>query len=83
MNDSIQDGANSRDRLRETRLQPRVTIGGQPARVPFCGLSPEFVGVNQVNVEIPPNAPLGDAIPVSIEIGGVTGDPVATIAVRR
>ncbi|MBK9169413.1 MAG: IPT/TIG domain-containing protein [Bryobacterales bacterium] len=83
VNDGVPDGANSRDRLRETRLQPRVTIGGRPARVLFCGLSPEFVGVNQVNVEVPPDAPLGDAVPVSIELGGVTSDPAVTISVRR
>jgi uncharacterized protein (TIGR03437 family) len=58
-----------------------VTIGGVPARVTFSGLAPGFVGLYQVNVQVPPGAPAGDAITAQLEIGGVTSNAV-TIAIR-
>ncbi len=59
-----------------------MTIGGIPATVSFSGLAPGFVGLYQVNVEVPANAPVGDAIPVVLTIGGVTANTV-TVAVGR
>jgi uncharacterized protein (TIGR03437 family) len=83
VDDDIEDGENSLDRLRETLQQPRVKIGGREARVLFSGLSPQFVAVYQVNAELPLNVTEGDAVPVQLELEGIaTGDDV-TIAVRR
>jgi minor extracellular serine protease Vpr len=64
-----------------TTTVPDVTIGGLPALVIFSGLASGFVGLYQVNVQVPPGAPVGDAIPVQLAIGGVTSNTV-TIAVR-
>jgi uncharacterized protein (TIGR03437 family) len=78
----IANGQNSIDRLRRTMVMPIVLIGGITAHIDFSGLSPEFVGVNQLNVVIPDVAP-GDAVPLQIQIGGVTSPDRYTIAVTR
>jgi uncharacterized protein (TIGR03437 family) len=46
-----------------------VTIGGVNAQVAFSGLAPGFVGLWQLNVKIPDNAPTGNAVPLVISIG--------------
>ena len=74
-------GNNSLDVLRRTTATPNVLIGGSAAEVSFSGLSPQFVGVYQLNVVVPLNATAGDAIPVQIEIGGVSTTKDATIAI--
>ncbi|MEE8177819.1 MAG: hypothetical protein V3T65_07475 [Acidobacteriota bacterium] len=38
---------------------PLVTIGGIPATVSFSGLAPGFVGLYQVNVQVPAATPSG------------------------
>ncbi len=60
---------------------PTVTIGDVPAVVNFSGLAPGFVGLYQVNVEVPANAPTGEAVEVVLTIGGVASNTV-TIAVE-
>ena len=50
-----------------TRTQPVVKIDGSPARVLFSGLAPGWVGLYQVNVELPV-LPAGP-IPVDFEFG--------------
>jgi uncharacterized protein (TIGR03437 family) len=64
-----------------TTTQPTVTVGEINAPVSFSGLSPGFVGLYQINVQIPQNAPTGNAVNVQITIGGVVGN-VVTIAVQ-
>ncbi len=51
-----------------TQALPIVTIGGVPATVAFSGLTPGFVGLWQLNLVIPPTAPVGNSIPVTIKI---------------
>jgi outer membrane protein assembly factor BamB len=65
-------GDNSLDVLRPTATLPAVFLGGVAAQVAFSGLSPLFVGVYQLNVIVPPNAPTGESVPLQIEIGGNT-----------
>ena len=38
-----------------TVLQPSATIGGVDARILFSGLAPGWVGLYQVNIEMPQN----------------------------
>ena len=63
-----------------TRI-PTVTVGGLAAKVSFSGLAPGSVGLFQINVQVPADAPSGDAIPIAIEIGGVMSNTV-TIAIE-
>jgi len=67
--------------LAETVARPTVTIGGAQATVQFSGLAPGLVGVYQVNAAIPHGLASGDAVSVTISIGGITSNTV-TIAVR-
>lgn len=69
--------------LVNTLTKPIVTVGGMTAQVLFSGLQPQFVGVNQVNIVIPPNAPTGDAVPLQIQMGGITSPDSVTIAVTQ
>jgi uncharacterized protein (TIGR03437 family) len=64
-----------------TLATPIVTVGSVPATVSFSGLAPGFVGLYQVNVQIPNNAPTGAAVPLSLSIGGVAAN-TATIAIE-
>jgi uncharacterized protein (TIGR03437 family) len=57
-----------------------VSIGGVDAPVSFSGLAPGFLGLYQVNVQIPANTPTGPAVPLSISIGGNASNQ-ASIAV--
>jgi uncharacterized protein (TIGR03437 family) len=67
--------------LASTLVKPTVTIGGVPATVAFSGLAPGYVGLYQVNVQVPDTAPTGPAVPLVLTIGGVTSN-TATIAVE-
>jgi uncharacterized protein (TIGR03437 family) len=67
--------------LARTQTQPTVTVGGVPAVVQFSGLAPGFAGLYQVNVQVPSGVTPGDAVPISVAIGGVTSN-TATIAVQ-
>jgi uncharacterized protein (TIGR03437 family) len=79
------DGAASRDQVRKTIATPAVFINGIPALVTFCGLSREFVGVNQINVVVPEGAWRPDGgggqVPLRIELAGMRTSDKVTIAV--
>jgi uncharacterized protein (TIGR03437 family) len=63
-----------------TSLQPTspnqatASIGAVAAPVSFSGLTPGFIGLCQVNVQIPANVPPGSLLTISI--GGVSAPPV-------
>ena len=69
---TINDGeAASGNPLAATMTRPVVTIGGiESPDVFFSGLAPGFVGLWQLNVQIPPNAPSGAAVNLIITHGG-------------
>jgi uncharacterized protein (TIGR03437 family) len=58
-----------------------VTIGGLSAIVSYSGLAPTLVGLYQVNALVPAAAAPGNAVPVTIAIGGI-GSNTVTIAVQ-
>jgi uncharacterized protein (TIGR03437 family) len=58
-----------------TKAQASVTIGGVIAPVSFSGLAPGFVGLYQVNAEIPTGLAPGSQ-PVVLSIGGGSSDTV-------
>ncbi len=76
------DGADSSDQLRNTIVTPAVLVGGVSAQVLFSGLAPQFVGVDQLNVVVPPGAPVGDKIPLQLQMGGITTTDQVTIAIQ-
>jgi uncharacterized protein (TIGR03437 family) len=57
-----------------------VSIGGVNAPVSFAGLAPGFVGFYQVNAQVPPQAPAGAAVPLTISMGGA-GSNQTTVAI--
>jgi uncharacterized protein (TIGR03437 family) len=63
---------------------PIVLVGGVTASVQFAGQAPGFPGVNQINIIVPNNAPIGDA--VSLQVQTADGDIIstlgATVAIR-
>ena len=64
-----------------TNVQPTVTIGGQPATVQFSGMAPGYVGLWQINAQIPQTVTPGNAVPLVVTAGGATSNTV-TIAVN-
>ena len=76
------NGAASLDALRTASTTPTVLIGGKPANVVFAGMSPQFVGVNQINVSIPAGTPTGNAVSLQLVLGGITTSASVTIAVQ-
>ena len=70
------------DRLASTQTLPVVTVDGLDAPVFFSGLAPGFVGLYQVNAQIPEGASTGDAVDLSVTIGGIESNGV-TIAISE
>jgi uncharacterized protein (TIGR03437 family) len=68
--------------LSSTSTLPTVTVGGLPAVVTFSGLAPGFVGLYQVNAQVPDTVVPGDAVPLTLSISGSVSNTV-TIAVRQ
>ena len=67
--------------LTTTTTTPVVLIGGVQAAVAFSGLSPEFPGVNQINVVVPQGVTPGNTVPLQLQVGGITTTDQVTIAV--
>lgn len=57
-----------------TTTLPTVTLGGVNLPVGFSGLAPGFIGLYQVNVTIPANAPTGNQ-PLVITMNGISSPP--------
>jgi minor extracellular serine protease Vpr len=60
--------------LASTLVKPTVTIGGLAADVLFSGLTPGSIGLYQIDVQVPANAPPG-LQPVVIAQNGVSSQP--------
>jgi uncharacterized protein (TIGR03437 family) len=67
--------------LSVTLAMPTVTIGGKAAAVSFSGLAPGFVGLYQINAQVPADAPVGERVPLTVTQAGVLGNTVV-IAVQ-
>ncbi len=79
---TIKDGeAASSSPLAATANLPTATVGGKPATVYFSGLAPGFVGLWQLNVQVPADAPSGASVEVIVAFGGKTANRV-TIAIE-
>jgi uncharacterized protein (TIGR03437 family) len=66
--------------ISRTTTIPTVLVNNVPAEVLYSGMS-SFVGVYQINMKVPPGA-TGGALPLQVQIGGITTTPATTIAVQ-
>jgi uncharacterized protein (TIGR03437 family) len=63
-------------------LPVSVTIAGRPATVLYAGAAPnQIAGLFQINVQVPPDTPSGNA-EVIVTVGGARSAPGVTVAVR-
>ena len=67
--------------LSQTTRTATAMIGGLPATVLFSGLTPGIAGLYVVDVQIPLSVQTGNAVPITLTIGGVTSNTV-TVAVQ-
>ncbi|MDZ4797776.1 MAG: hypothetical protein SGI92_06420 [Bryobacteraceae bacterium] len=68
------------DGLDWARIQPGVTVGGQPCSVLFAGRAPGYVGLDQINCQIAPGATVSDTAPVVVRTGRRTAS--ITVPIR-
>ncbi len=63
--------------LARARVTPVVTVGGEGAQVFFAGLAPFFVGLGQVNIQLPESLlTTGATMPLVIDFEGSRNPPV-------
>jgi uncharacterized protein (TIGR03437 family) len=74
-----QTGNNSLDKLRQATTPPTVLFSNLPGNLIFAGLSPQFVGVYQVNASVP-SVTASDTVPLQMQVGGFTS-PVTGAAI--
>ena len=60
--------------------EPVVTIGGTVVPTLYAGLTPGYVGLYQINLQLPAGVTLGAAVPVVVRAGGQSSKP-ATIPI--
>ena len=65
-------------------VQPvTATLGGVPAQVVFAGLAPESTrGLQQINILVPDDCPVGPAVPIRLRAGTYSTQPGTTIAIE-
>jgi uncharacterized protein (TIGR03437 family) len=61
-------------------VEPSVTVGGLGARTTWSGPMPAFPGVDQINIQVPLDAPRGVSVPLQVRAGNSTSNTV-TIAI--
>jgi uncharacterized protein (TIGR03437 family) len=66
--------------LSRVTAPPQVRIGGAQAQVSFAGLAPGFVGLYQINAQVPADAATGDA--ELILVTGGAASKAVTVAIR-
>jgi uncharacterized protein (TIGR03437 family) len=76
------DGSPAADNSVQTMNTPTVLIGGVGANVTWAGLSTQYVGVYQLQVVVPSGTATGSAVPVQVEVGGVSSSDPVTIALQ-
>jgi len=65
--------------LAPTVTQPTVSIGGVAATPSFSGLAPGYVGLYQVNVQVPSTVAAGSAVPLTISVNAATSNTVTIV----
>ena len=67
--------------LAQSLVKPTVTVGSAPAIVLFSGLTPGFVGLVQVNIQLPGSLPAGSTLPLVLSYNG-SAAPSVNLAVH-
>jgi uncharacterized protein (TIGR03437 family) len=62
------------DNLQRTISLPQIAIGGFPARVTYSGLAPGYLGLYQVKVQVPDQAPSGAAPLILSQNGSLSNE---------
>ncbi len=76
-------GAPAPNGLISTLLPVTASLGGAPVKVAFAGASPgQSAAVQQVNLLIPGDAPIGDAVQLELKVGDVSAQLGVTMAVK-
>ncbi len=71
------------DGLQHLTLPVTATIGTVPAQVTYAGQAPGYTaGLQQINILIPENAPVGSAVALQLMVNGVSTQSSVTIAVQ-
>ncbi len=74
-NPSVASGAETPvSPLHYATVTPVVTVGSEPSTVSFAGLSPYFVGLYQINFQVPTGAGSGELV-VTVSQNGVAANP--------
>jgi len=68
--------------LANTLATPSVMFGGVAGDVKFSGLAPQFVGVNQLNVQVPAGVTPGSAVPIQVQVNGFTTTNQVMVAIQ-
>src|ERR1035437_1272811 len=58
-----------------------VFVGGQPGTIVYSGRSPCCAAVDEIDFQVPQNAPLGCWVPVQVRTEGVTASNTTTMAI--
>lgn len=70
--------------LKKPLLPVRVYLNEQPLEVTYAGSAPGQVsGLMQINVKIPFDAAIGDAVPLKVFVGETAAQANVTVSVRR
>lgn len=59
-----------------------ISVGGVPVTPKYDGLAPNYTGLYQINIQIPTNAPTGDAVPLTFTLNGTAGAQTLNIAIQ-
>jgi uncharacterized protein (TIGR03437 family) len=63
-------------------LPVSMTVGGVPAQLTYAASAPGFVGMMQIDVTIPANAPTGAAVPLQLIVGTAKSPASVTLAIK-
>jgi uncharacterized protein (TIGR03437 family) len=67
--------------LAASLLTPTVAVAGSAAQVLFAGLTPGFVGLVQINIQLPATLPAGNTLPLTVAFGS-SNAPIVNLSVR-
>ena len=67
--------------LANASVTPTVKVGGASASVSFAGLTPGYVGLLQINIQLPASLPSGSSLPLVVSFG-TSASPAVNLAVH-